>query len=88
MAQQKSPRTDKKPRRRIWGSFLLSIKSPKESRRDGAGADYEKLGELEYGDTVRAYDTKRADNGNKWIKIRYEGKYGWVAMSNLEEEGA
>ncbi len=55
--------------------------------RDGAGADYEKIGELEYGDTVRAYDTKRADNGNKWIKIRYEGKYGWVAMSNLEEEG-
>ncbi len=55
--------------------------------RDGAGADYEKIGELEYGDTVKAYDTKTADNGNKWIKIRYEGKYGWVAMSNLEEEG-
>lgn len=55
--------------------------------RDGAGADYEKIGELEYGDTVRAYDTDTADNGNKWIKIRYEGKYGWVAMSNLEEEG-
>ena len=55
--------------------------------RDGAGADYEKIGELEYGDTVRAYDTKRADNGNKWVKIRYNGQYGWVAMSNLEEEG-
>ncbi len=55
--------------------------------RDGAGADYDKIGELEYGDTVRAYDTKKADNGNEWIKIRYEGKYGWVAMSNLEEEG-
>lgn len=55
--------------------------------RDGAGAEYDKIGELKYGDTVRAYDSKRADNGNKWIKIRYEGKYGWVAMSNLEEEG-
>lgn len=55
--------------------------------RDGAGADYDKIGELKYGDTVRAYDTQRADNGNKWVKIRYEGKYGWVAMSNLEEEG-
>ncbi len=55
--------------------------------RDGAGADFEKIGELEYGDTVRAYDTKRADNGNKWVKIRYNGQYGWVAMSNLEEEG-
>lgn len=55
--------------------------------RDGAGADYDKIGELEYGDTVRAYDTETADNGNKWIKIRYNGKYGWVAMSNLEEEG-
>ena len=56
--------------------------------RSGAGADYDKLGELKYGDTVRAYDTKTADNGNKWIKIRYNGQYGWVAMSNLEEEGA
>lgn len=55
--------------------------------RDGAGAEFEKIGELEYGDTVRAYDTKRADNGNKWVKIRYNGQYGWVAMSNLEEEG-
>lgn len=55
--------------------------------RDGAGADYDKIGELEYGDTVRAYDTDIADNGNKWIKIRYNGQYGWVAMSNLEEEG-
>ena len=55
--------------------------------RDGAGAEFDKIGELEYGDTVRAYDTKRADNGNKWVKIRYNGQYGWVAMSNLEEEG-
>ncbi len=56
--------------------------------REDAGAEFDILGELEYGDTVRAYDSKRADNGNKWIKIRYNGKYGWVAMSNLEEEGA
>lgn len=52
--------------------------------REDAGADYDKIGSLEYGDTVRAYDSKRADNGNKWIKVRHEGKYGWVAMSNLE----
>ena len=54
--------------------------------REDAGADFDKIGELEYGDTVRAYDTKRADNGNKWVKIRHEGKYGWVAISNLEIE--
>ncbi len=52
--------------------------------REDAGADYDKIGSLEYGDTVRAYDSKRADNGNKWIKVRHEGKYGWVAISNLE----
>lgn len=55
--------------------------------RDGAGSDYDLLGELEYGDTVVVYETKRADNGNKWAKIKYNGEYGWVAMSMLEEEG-
>lgn len=55
--------------------------------RDGAGSDYDLLGELNYGDTVVGYETQRADNGNKWVKIKYNGEYGWVALSMLEEEG-
>lgn len=55
--------------------------------REGVGSDYDVIGELDFGDTVVAYDTDTADNGNKWIKIKYNGEYGWVAMSNLEEEG-
>lgn len=56
--------------------------------RTDAGAEFEAIGELDYGDTVVAYDTKTAKStGKKWIKIRYNGQYGWVAMSNLEEEG-
>ena len=52
--------------------------------RTGAGSDYELLGELDSGDVVIGYATKTADNGNKWLKIKLNGEYGWVAMNMLE----
>lgn len=56
--------------------------------RTDAGAEFDAIGSLDYGDTVVSYDVKVAEStGKKWIKIRYNGEYGWVAMSNLEEEG-
>lgn len=53
--------------------------------RSDAGSDYDKLGELAYGDVVIGYETKEADNGNKWLKIKFNGEYGWVAMSMVEK---
>lgn len=53
--------------------------------RSDAGSDFDKLGELAYGDVVIGYDTKEADNGNKWLKIKFNGEYGWVAMSMVEK---
>lgn len=70
----------------ILGTYTV-ISEDGANVRGGAGSDYDLLGELEYGDTVVAYETKRADNGNKWAKIKYNGEYGWVALSMLEEEG-
>lgn len=52
--------------------------------RDGAGSDYDLVGELDYGDIVVGYSTKTADNGNKWLQIKLNGAYGWVAMNMLE----
>ncbi len=52
--------------------------------REGVGSDYDLLGELDYGDIVIGYETKKADNGNKWLKIKLNGEYGWVAMNMLE----
>ena len=70
------------------GSYTV-ISETGANVRDDAGAEFNKIGELDYGDTVVAYDTKTAkDTGKKWIKIKYNGQYGWVAMSNVEEEGA
>ncbi|MBQ8015963.1 MAG: WG repeat-containing protein [Clostridia bacterium] len=67
------------------GSYTV-ISETGANVRDDAGAEFNKIGELDYGDTVVGYDTKTAkDTGKKWIKIKYNGKYGWVAMSNLEE---
>ena len=70
----------------ILGTYTV-ISEDGANVRGGAGSDYDLLGELNYGDTVVAYETKRADNGNKWAKIKYNGEYGWVALSMLEEEG-
>ena len=54
--------------------------------RDDAGASNKKIGEVEHGATVIGYDTKKApDTGKYWVKIRYNGEYGWIALSNLEE---
>lgn len=52
--------------------------------RSDAGADYDLVGELEYGDVVVGYATKEAENGNDWLCIKHEGEYAWVAMSNLK----
>lgn len=52
--------------------------------RKGVGSDYDLLGELGYGDIVIGYSTKKADNGNKWLQIKFNGEYGWVAMNMLE----
>lgn len=68
------------------GSYTVSSSDGANVRSD-AGADYDLLGELEYGDTVEGYATKNADNGNEWLCIKYNGEYAWVAMNNLEPEG-
>lgn len=52
--------------------------------RSDAGADYDLVGELEYGDIVTGYATKDAANGNEWLCIKHEGEFAWVAMSNLK----
>ncbi len=52
--------------------------------RSDAGAEYDLVGELAYGDTVIGYATKDAENGNEWLCIKYDGEYAWVAMSNLK----
>lgn len=56
--------------------------------RSDAGADYDKLGELEDGDEVTVFTTKTADNGKRWACIDFNGEYGWVAMVNLDKVGA
>lgn len=53
--------------------------------RTNAGAEYKKLGELDYGDVVIGYATKKADTGNDWLCIKYNGEFAWVAMVNFEK---
>ena len=52
--------------------------------RTDAGAEYEKIGSLEYGDIVEGYGTKLADNGNYWVRIKHNNEYGWIAMTMVE----
>ncbi len=52
--------------------------------REGVGTDYDIIGELDYEEIVIGYETKTADNGKKWLKIKLNGEFGWVSMANLE----
>lgn len=65
------------------GKYKVISEDGANVRKD-AGSDYDLLGELDYGDVVVGYSTKRADNGNKWLQIKLNGEYGWVALNMLE----
>ena len=55
--------------------------------RSDAGAEFQKIGELESGREVIGYGTKTAaDSGKEWLKIKYEDGYGYVAMSYMKEK--
>ena len=51
--------------------------------RSDADANATKIGELAAGTRVKGTGTKLAANGNTWLRIEYNGQYGYVAMSLL-----
>ncbi len=67
----------------VLGKYVVSDTDGANVRTD-AGAEYDLVGSLDYGDEVIGYAKKTADNGNDWLCIKYEGEYAWVAMSMLE----
>ncbi len=67
------------------GKYKVTDEDGANVRKD-AGSDYDLVGELDYGDVVVGYETKRADNGNRWLKIKINGEYGWVSLNMLEKE--
>jgi len=65
------------------GKYKVISEDGANVRKD-AGSDYDLVGELDYGDVVIGYATKKADNGNRWLQIKLNGEYGWVALNMLE----
>ncbi len=65
------------------GKYKVVSEDGANVRKD-AGSDYDLVGELDYGDVVIGYATKKADNGNRWLQIKLNGEYGWVALNMLE----
>ena len=68
------------------GRFVVISEDGANVRSD-AGSDYDLLGELSEGDIVEGYAIKSAENGKKWLCIKYNGEYGWVSMNMLEPDG-
>lgn len=68
------------------GRFVVISQDGANVRSD-AGSDYDLLGELSEGDIVDGYAIKSAENGKKWLCIKYNGEYGWVSMNMLEPDG-
>lgn len=71
------------PDEAILGKYKV-VSDDGANLRSDAGADYDLVGELDYGDIVTGYSTKEAANGNDWLYIKHNGEGAWVAMSNLE----
>ncbi|MCR5151345.1 MAG: WG repeat-containing protein [Clostridiales bacterium] len=53
--------------------------------RKDADASSQLMGTLKSGDVVDGYGKKQAANGNYWICIKYNGEFGYVSMTMLEE---
>lgn len=47
--------------------------------RSGPGADYSRVGYVNYGECYTVYDTDVASNGVTWFKIYVDGGYGWIS---------
>ena len=46
--------------------------------RSGAGTNYDKVAVLAKDTEVTVKSSKKADDGYKWYKVKYDGKTGWV----------
>ncbi len=67
------------------GRFVVVSEDGANVRSD-AGSDYDLLGELNEGDIVEGYATKKAENGKVWLCIKYNGGYGWISSAMVEKE--
>lgn len=83
VVEQQSTSPEENPEDTTLGKYKVTSDDGANIRSD-AGAGYDLVGELRYGDTVIGYATKAADNGNDWLCIKHDGEFAWVAMSNLE----
>ena len=53
--------------------------------RDDAGEDNARLGSIKVGETVKAYDSKKAPSGVTWIQIDFDGEKGWISTNFVEK---
>lgn len=83
VVDQPSSDVSDNPEEAILGKYKVVAEDGANLRSD-AGADYDLVGELNYGDVVVGYSTKEAENGRDWLYIKHNGEGAWVAMSNLE----
>ena len=54
--------------------------------RADADKDAQKIGELSTGSRIKGQGTKVAANGNAWLRIEFNGRYGYVAMNLVRED--
>ncbi len=54
--------------------------------RADADKDAEKIGELATGSRIKGQGTKVAANGNSWLRIEFNGRYGYIAMNLVRED--
>ena len=66
--------------------YYIVIGSGGINIRADADKDAQKIGELSTGSRVKGQGTKTAANGNTWLRIEYNGRYGYIAMNLVRED--
>ncbi|MBQ6542895.1 MAG: WG repeat-containing protein [Clostridia bacterium] len=54
--------------------------------RADADKDSAKVGELQTGSRVKSYGTKTAADGKLWLKVEYNGQFGFISMNLVRED--
>lgn len=68
----------------VYGATKGTIKSGPVNVRSNAGTQYKKLGTLAKGKTITIKATKKDKSGQKWYKITYKSKTGYVSSKYVK----
>lgn len=70
----------------VIGTYIVrSTAGTGANVRADAGSEFDIVGYVANGKTVKAYDSKKASTGVTWVQIIVDGEKGWVSTNQLKK---